>query len=71
MEADGSLGAFLDAVASQTKFSGSATAGTARSPSIAQLAEAIAPVLFRPSAQVRFCALTNNFAVVVLAMHLR
>lgn len=55
MEADGSLSQFLDAVASQAKLSGSDAARSSRPPSVAQLAEAIAPVLFRPTAQVRFC----------------
>ena len=54
MEADGQLVAFLDAVASQTAAeSGGATSGGAGPLSPAQLAEATAPVLFSPSAQVR------------------
>eukprot|EP01044_Picomonas_judraskeda_P045011 COSAG03_NODE_24440_length_272_cov_0.647399_1_plen_63_part_01 len=51
MEADGSLGPFLHAVASQTKASGRAAPSSAAALSPAQLAEAIAPVLFRPPAR--------------------
>ena len=54
MEADGQLVAFLDAVASQTAAESGGTASGGAGPlSPAQLAEATAPVLFSPSAQVR------------------
>lgn len=54
MEADGQLVAFLDAVASQTAAESGGTAPGGAGPlSPAQLAEATAPVLFSPSAQVR------------------
>lgn len=66
MEAEGLLSGFLDAVTSRTTQSGCDAVGGAGFLSPAQLAEAIAPIMFRASPQVRSArtelALTYAFA---------